>query len=168
MALLEINKLKKEFGDFLLFDDVTFSIDKEDRYYGGPVNHFTEENNQIKNINSKDKFTKKQAKEVAKQLKQKLKEDRQRRKELEKAEKQGAKTDTGAKSSQEAAVFIDANEYIFSNRNYIDKWQFFWQNSGHTDASASGSRGYPRSSGILAENHQGLYRRRQRHFPIRR
>ena len=31
MALLEINKLKKEFGDFLLFDDVTFSIDKNDR-----------------------------------------------------------------------------------------------------------------------------------------
>ena len=31
MALLEINKLKKEFGDYLLFDDVTFSIDREDR-----------------------------------------------------------------------------------------------------------------------------------------
>lgn len=31
MALLEINKVKKEFGDTLLFDDVTFSIDKNDR-----------------------------------------------------------------------------------------------------------------------------------------
>ncbi len=31
MALLEVNKVKKEFGDILLFDDVTFSIDKNDR-----------------------------------------------------------------------------------------------------------------------------------------
>ncbi len=31
MALVEINKLKKEFGDEVLFKDVTFSIDKKDR-----------------------------------------------------------------------------------------------------------------------------------------
>jgi len=31
MALLEVNKVKKEFGDILLFDDVTFSIDRNDR-----------------------------------------------------------------------------------------------------------------------------------------
>lgn len=124
-------KESMELIEYSIDGEAYSSIDKEDRYYGGPVNHFTEKNNQIKNINSKDKFTKKQAKEIAKQLKQKLKEDRQRRKELEKAEKQGAKIDTGAKSSQEAAVFIDANEYIFSNRKYIDKWQFFWKNTEH-------------------------------------
>ncbi len=124
-------KESMELIEYSIDGEAYASIDKEDRYYGGPVNHFTEENNQIKNINSKDKLTKKQAKEVAKQLKQKLKEDRQRRKELKKAEKQGAKIDTGAKSGQEAAVFIDADEYIFTNRKYIDKWQFFWNNQQH-------------------------------------
>ena len=31
MALVEINKVKKEFGEELLFKDVTFSIEKKDR-----------------------------------------------------------------------------------------------------------------------------------------
>ena len=31
MALVEINKLKKEFGEEVLFKDVTFSIEKKDR-----------------------------------------------------------------------------------------------------------------------------------------
>ena len=31
MALVEISKVKKEFGEDLLFKDVTFSIEKKDR-----------------------------------------------------------------------------------------------------------------------------------------
>ena len=31
MAMVEINKVKKEFGEELLFKDVTFSIEKKDR-----------------------------------------------------------------------------------------------------------------------------------------
>lgn len=121
-------------------------VETGNAYYAGPVNYYRKKDNKMQHIRTGKEITEGRCLEIANGVKNKIKTDRlgraQKQQEKEQAISEEVKEDISATSSVIASSDIklmnapstdetlDADEYNYRTRRYIDHYQFFTDYNG--------------------------------------
>ena len=104
---------------------------KNEAYYAGPMQYYTDEKNGMRNLESDKVISKENANEIGMKIKEKINNNRDKRKNKThtKQEKESNldKKDPGATGSS----VIDADAYTYLTRKYIDYYRYFIGNEEH-------------------------------------
>ncbi|MBQ3505970.1 MAG: hypothetical protein IJA89_04265 [Clostridia bacterium] len=138
MELIEYSD--SEFSPYMEFAET-------DRYYAGPVNYFVEDGDNLKNVHTKQRMSKKHGEKIAKEFKEKTKKDREKRKQKKEQKEKSKDKNSIEENATGEAIEIqsdamidpgptgiqkwDADQYIVKSRTYIDEPHFFIGNHGH-------------------------------------
>lgn len=140
----------KESMELLEYSDKAKSpyeeVETENAYYAGPVNYYRKKDNKMQNMRTGKEIQEERCLEIANGVKDKIKTDRleraQKQKEKEQAVSEEVKKEVSATSSAFASSDIklmnapttdetlDADEYNYRTRRYIDYYQFFTDYDG--------------------------------------
>lgn len=131
---------EKESMELIEYSDTDKSpyatIEEGKRYYAGPVNYYVSNGDNLENVHTKERISKKYGEKIAKEFKEKTKADRKERKEKSKNSEQSnvvsAENESLASSTPPGySDLYSADSYTVERREYISNYQYFIGNHGH-------------------------------------